>query len=46
MHAVEFEPTISVDERPQTYALNRGPLGPAIIKGSLAVNSKTARYPT
>jgi hypothetical protein len=29
MRPVEFEPTISAGERPQTYALDRRPLGPA-----------------
>jgi len=29
MRPVGFEPTISADERPQTYALDRARLGPA-----------------
>jgi len=30
MSTVEFERTIPASERPQIYALDRGPLGPAI----------------
>jgi len=29
MHPVGFEPTISAGERPQTYALDQRPMGPA-----------------
>jgi hypothetical protein len=31
MPPARFEPTIAADERPKTYALDRRPLGPAIL---------------
>jgi len=38
MPPVEFEPTISVGERPQTYALDRAATGTGHIRGKKIKN--------
>jgi hypothetical protein len=39
MPAVEFEPTISAGERPQTYVLDRAATGTGIIRIYIQLNS-------
>jgi len=46
MPPVEFEPTISAGERPQTYALDRAATGTGEMAGSTQRNSSYCRQLT